>query len=183
MKAYLTTLLGPTFFVGDAATSGTDTTINQPTTGSYIRTFGNQLTANQETTELRITGLGFATSTASASNNAKSLMVSFTYLGADGAVGGGDDIVIGSTTGDYVYASNGEYSCDFDTPLSATLNITALKFQISVTPTNLAGSGSVLFKVGTVPFEHHECETQRGRNHERCLIRNPAASESSKIST
>jgi hypothetical protein len=153
VKADVTKLLGPTFFVDDAVTGGTDVTINQPASGSYVRSFAGLLTANQGTTEVRITGLGFATSTSAASNDATSLTVSITYLGADGAVGGGDDFVMGSATGAYVYASSGEYACVFDSPIIATLNITALKFQITVAPTNAGGNGSVLFKVGSIPFD------------------------------
>ncbi len=153
VKADVTTLLGPVFFVDDALVGGTDATINQPSSGNYVRTFGSQLTANQGTTELRITGLGFATSSSAAANDATSLTVSFTYLGADGAVGGGDDVAIGSAAGSYAYAVSGEYACVFDAPLVATLNITALKFQVSVTPTNAGGNGSVLFKVAAIPFD------------------------------
>ncbi len=153
LKADVTTLLGPTFFVDDAAIGGTDTTINQPGTTSYVRSFAGLLTANQGTTQLRITGFGFATSASATSNDATSLTVAFTYLGTDGAVGGGDDVVIGSATGGYAYASSGEYSCVFDTPLVTTLDITALKFRISVTPTNAAGNGSVHLKVGSIPFD------------------------------
>ncbi len=35
----------------------------------------------------------------------------------------------------------------------ATLDITALKFQITVAPANTAGNGSVGFKTGTIPFD------------------------------
>ncbi len=153
VKADVTTLLGPTFFVDDAAIGGTDTTINQPGTGSYIRTFGGLLSSNQGPTEVRITGLGFATSTSAAANDATSLTVSFTYLGADGAVGGGDDVFIGSATGGYVYDSSGEYACVFDAPLVTNLNISALRFQVSVAPANAATNGSVLFKVGNIPYD------------------------------
>ncbi len=154
VKANVTTLLGPTFFFDDAVAGGTDTTVTQPSVGTFTRTFGGLLTANQGSTEVRITGFGFAGSSASASNTATSLRVAFTYLGANAAVGGGDDVVIGSVTGTYVYASGGEYSCIFDAPLVATLNITTgLKFQIAVTPTNGTANGSVQFKVGTIFYD------------------------------
>ncbi len=153
VKADVTTLLGPTFFVDDASIGGTDATVNQPGTGSYLRTFGALLSSNQGPTEIRITGFGFATSTSAANNDATILTVSFTYLGADGAVGGGDDVFVGSATGSYVYDSSGEYACVFDAPLVTNLNITALRFQVSVAPANPGGNGSVLFKVGNIPYD------------------------------
>ncbi|MBX7207642.1 MAG: RICIN domain-containing protein [Verrucomicrobiaceae bacterium] len=153
VKADVTTLLGPSFFVDDAATGGTDATVNQPSSGSYVRSFSGLLTANQGSTTVTITGLGFATSTSVTNNDATSLTVTITYLGADGAAGGGDDVVIGSATGAYVYASSGEYGCVFDTPLTATLNITAVKFLVAIAPSNASSNGSVLFKVATIPFD------------------------------
>jgi hypothetical protein len=153
VKADVTTLLGPAFFVDDAASGGTDSTINQPGVGSYVRTFGGMLSANQGPATIIISGFGFATSSATASNDATSLTVSFTYLGADGAVGGGDDVFIGSASGTYAYSSNGEYGCVFDAPLSASLNITGQRFLVAVAPTNAGGNGSVLFKVGTIPYD------------------------------
>jgi Glycosyl hydrolase catalytic core/Ricin-type beta-trefoil lectin domain-like len=153
VKADVTTLLGPAFFVDDAAPGGSDALVNQPNTGTYTRNFAGLLTANQGTTTVSITGLGFATSTAVSSNDATSVIVSFTYLGSDGAVGGGDDVVIGSTNVGFNYISAGEYACVFDTPLKATLNITATNFQIAVTPSNVSGLGSINFKTGTLAYE------------------------------
>ena len=153
VKADVTTLLGPSFFVDDAVIGGTDATVNQPASGVYVRSFSGLLTANQGSTNVTITGLGFATSTSATNNDATSLTATFTYLGADGAVGGGDDVAVGSATGAYVYVSSGEYGCVFDTPLTATLNITAVKFQIAIAPSNVSSNGSVLFKVATIPFD------------------------------
>ena len=153
VKADVTTLLGPSFFVDDAAAGGTDVTTSQPASGTYVRTFGGLLTANQGTTTVNLTGLGFAANSAAASNDATSVILAFTYLGADGVAGGGDDVVIGSTTVSFNYISAGEYACVFDTPLTATLNITATKFQIVVTPSNAGGTGSVNFKIGTLAYE------------------------------
>lgn len=153
VKADVTSLLGPTFFVDDAAIGGSDVTVNQPASGSYIRSFSGLLTANQGTTNVTITGLGFATSSSASANDATSLTATFTYLGADGAVGGGDDVAMGSASGAYAYASSGEYGCVFDAPLVAALNVTAVKFLISIAPSNAGSNGSVLFKVGTIPFD------------------------------
>jgi Glycosyl hydrolase catalytic core/Ricin-type beta-trefoil lectin domain-like len=41
----------------------------------------------------------------------------------------------------------------FDTPLTATLNISATNFRISVTPSNAGGTGSINFKTGTLAYE------------------------------
>jgi hypothetical protein len=153
IKGDVTALLGPTFFVDDAAPGGSDATTHQPASGSFTRSFSGLLTANQGATTIEITGFGFATLNNASANDATSLTSSFTYLGADGAVGGGDDVVVGSATGSYAYNSHGEYSCVFDAPLSATLNITAVKFLITVTPSNATATGSVSFKVGSVPYD------------------------------
>ena len=102
---------------------------------------------------MNITGFGFATSSSVSSNDATSVIVAVTYLGADGAAGGGDDVPVGSTTVGFNYISAGEYACIFDTPLTATLNITATKFQIVVTPSNAGGTGSINFKIGTLAYE------------------------------
>jgi hypothetical protein len=153
VKADVTTLLGPTFFVDDAAPGGSDALVNQPNTGTYTRSFAGLLTANQGITTVNITGLGFATSTAVSSNDATSVIVSFTYLGADGVTGGTDDVLIGSATVGFTYNSAGEYACIFDTPLTATLNITATNFQVAVTPSNVGGNGSINFKIGTLAYE------------------------------
>jgi hypothetical protein len=153
VKADVTTLLGPTFFVDDAAPGGSDALVNQPNTGTYTRSFAGLLTANQGITTVNITGLGFATSTAVSSNDATSVIVSFTYLGADGVTGGTDDVLIGSATVGFTYNSAGEYACIFDTPLTATLNITATNFQVTVTPSNVGGNGSINFKIGTLAYE------------------------------
>jgi len=153
VKADVTTLLGPTFFVDDAAPGGSDALVNQPDSGTYVRSFARLLTANQGTTTVNITGLGFATSSSTSSNDATSVIVAFTYLGADGVAGGGDDVVVGSTTVGFNYISAGEYACVFDTPLTATLNITATKFQIVVTPSNAGETGSINFKIGTLAYD------------------------------
>ncbi len=117
IKADVSTLLGPTFHVDDAAPGGGDIVTNQPAVGSFTRSFAGQLTANQGSTEVRITGVGFATSTAAVSNDATSITFGFNYLGADGLVGGGDDVAMGTVTAAYAFASNGEYCCLFDCTL------------------------------------------------------------------
>ena len=91
----VTASLGPTFFVDDAVTGGGDVTITQPVGGTYNRSFAGLLNTNQGLSRVTLTGFGFATSTAAAENTATTLTVTFTYLGADEAVGGGDDVIMG----------------------------------------------------------------------------------------
>lgn len=149
----VTTALGPNFFVDDAVIGGTDTTVTQPSVASYNRSFAGQLSAYQGLTRISLTGFGFASFASASGNTATTLTVSFTYLGADEAVGGGDDVFIGSATGTYIYSTAGEYVFAFDTPLTANLNITGVRFLIQVAPTNNSGNGSVSFKVAALTYE------------------------------
>ncbi|MEY3897167.1 MAG: hypothetical protein RLZZ214_2688, partial [Verrucomicrobiota bacterium] len=151
----VTAALGPTFFADDAVIGGGDVTITQPAGASYIRSFAGLLNPNQGLSRVTLTGFGFATSTAAASNSATSLTVTFTYLGADEAVGGGDDLVIGSASGAYAYSSAAaaEYVFAFDTPITADLNVTGTRFQIQVAPANGTNNGKVLFKTAALTYE------------------------------
>ena len=54
------------------------------------------------------------------------------------------------TTAGFADASNGDYAYVFDTPLTASLNITATKFRIVVTPSNPSGTGSFNVEIGTL---------------------------------
>ncbi len=142
----VTTTLGPTFFVDDAATGGSDTSVPQTTGTGYNRIFAGLLNANQGPTRVTLTGFGFATTGTTAS----SLTVTFTYLGADEAVGGADDVAMGSATGTFTSTTVGAYVFAFDTPLTANLNITGRKFRIQVTPTG----SSLVVKNASLPFEN-----------------------------
>jgi hypothetical protein len=81
----VTTALGPTFFVDDAANGGSDTDIHQDTTGpiNFDRNFNGQLTPNQGPTRVALTGFGFATHTSATANDATAVAVTITYLGQD----------------------------------------------------------------------------------------------------
>ena len=149
----VTAALGPAFFVDDASTGGGDLTVNQPTVASYTRGFDGLLTPGMGPARLTLTGFGFATSNSTSNNDASSIAVTFTYLGADGSVGGGDDVVIGTATGTYAYSTNSEYVFNFDAPLTADLVITGTRFRIQVAPSNAANTGSVLFKTGPLTYE------------------------------
>jgi hypothetical protein len=147
--------LGPTFFVDDAVSGGDEVTITGPAASAYNRSFAGLLTTNQGLSQVTLTGFGFATSTAAASNTATSLTVTFTYLGADEAVGGGDDVLLGSAAGAYAYSSAiaSEYFFAFDTPITADLDITGTRFQIHVTPSNATNNCKVLFKTAALTNE------------------------------
>lgn len=149
----VTAELGPTFFVDDAVNGGGDATVNQPGVASYNRSFAGLLTAGQGPCRLTFTGFGFAAHTDPLVNDASSLAVTITYLGGDEAVGGGDDVVIGTATGSYLFGGGGEYAFAFDSPLTAELVITGVRFRIQVAPSNGAGTGSVRFKTGSLPYE------------------------------
>ncbi len=149
----VTTALGPNFFVDDAVTGGTDTTVTQPSVANYNRSFAGQLSAYQGLTRISLTGFGFASYASTNGNSATNLTVSFTYLGADEASGGGDDVFIGSAKGTYNYTAASEYVFAFDTPLTVNLNITGVRFLIQVAPTNGSGNGSVTFKTAALTYE------------------------------
>jgi hypothetical protein len=148
-----TTALGPAFFVDDASAGGSDATVTQPTVASYTRSFAGLLNINQGPTRVVLTGFGFASSSSTANNTATTLTVTFTYLGADEAVGGGDDVAIGSATGTYLHTEAGEYVFAFATPLTADLDITGTRFRIQVAPASDTGNGKVLFKTGALTYE------------------------------
>ncbi len=141
----VTTTLGPTFFLDDASNGGGDADISQ-SGAAYIRFFTGLLTSNQGPTRVTLTGFGFAAHTSTTSNNATTIAVTVTYLGADQAVGGGDDVVIGTAAGTYNFTGGGEYVFAFDTPLVADLTITGTSFRIQIAPSNASGTGSLKLK-------------------------------------
>jgi autotransporter-associated beta strand protein len=149
----VTTSLGPTFFVDDAANGGTDTDIHEPTVAAYNRNFSGLINRNQGPTRLTLTGFGFAAHTSAAANDATSVAVTFTYLGADETLGGSDDIVIGTATGTYNFTAGGEYVFAFDTPLTADLTITGTRFHIQIAPTNSTNHGSLKLKTAALSYE------------------------------
>ena len=145
----VTTALGPTFYIDEAITGGADVSIVQPAVPSYLRAFAGLLTRNQGPTKVTLTGFGFAANPDSASNTATTIAVTFTYLGADEAVGGGDDVVIGTTTGTYNFptlTTGSEFVFKFDAPLVANLTITGTMFRIQVAPSNATNNGSLKWK-------------------------------------
>ena len=100
-----------------------------------------------------MTGFGFAAQTSATANDATLIAVSFTYLGADEAVGGGDDVSIGTATGSYNFTVGREYVFSFVAPLTADLGITDTRFRIQIAPSNPAGNGSLKLKTGALASE------------------------------
>lgn len=145
----VTTALGPKFFLDEATNGGVDTDLHQDGTNKVaylLRSFNGLLTPHQGPTRVVLTGFGFALHTSATANDATSVAVAFTYLGADEAVGGSDDVVLGTATGTLIFTAGGEYVFAFANPLSANLNVTGTRFRITITPTNIAGTGSLKIK-------------------------------------
>ncbi len=138
--------LGSNFFFNNASTGGTDAGVNEPASAIFTRSFGT-LSVGASGTTINITGLAWASLGSSAANDATSASVTITYLGTDGVFGGGDDVVIGSTTDTFTYAGAGNvYAWTFTTPMSAVINGTNNQFRIVITPTNGTATGSLSFK-------------------------------------
>lgn len=145
----ITSALGPSFFIDDVTGGGADADIHQPSAPAYNRNFSGPLTRNQGPTRVILTGLGFAAHTSATANDATSVAVTFTYLGADELLNGGDDVVIGTATGTYQFSGGGEYVFRFDTPLTADLTITGTRFRIQIAPSNTLNTGSLKLKSGS----------------------------------
>ncbi|MDF7825373.1 glycosyl hydrolase [Pontiellaceae bacterium B12227] len=133
----VTAVMGPGFFLDDAAIGGGDTTTGNI---NLTRTFsGLQLGA--QGCEVIITGIGWASS--AGGTTATEATATITYLGADGVWGGGDDVVIGSATDALLFSGAGEYAWQFDTPLRASIDGLNSLFRINI---NTGGTGNIRYK-------------------------------------
>jgi hypothetical protein len=142
----VTDTLGPSFFFDSAATGGGDFTVNQPNSGAFVRSFGT-LNVGAGGSTITIAGIGWASLNSATANDATSATVAISYLGADGVLGGGDDVLIGTATDAYTFAgAAGEYVWAFDTAMSATIDGLNNLFRILITPTNGTSNGSLSFK-------------------------------------
>lgn len=146
VKGDVTTGLGPNFFVDDASTGGGDATVNQPSVGQYKLDFG-ALNVGAGGTQVTVTGVGWA-SPNFAGIDLTQMSVTITYLGLDGVGGGGDDVVLGSTSDVYPqpFQGAGEYYWIFDTPISGTVDGLNQFFRVDLAPINATGDGSMRFK-------------------------------------
>ena len=156
-KGDVTSGLTGTLFFDDSVTGGGDDTTNQPNASASVRFCdldgdGSTLPPGASGV-VTIQGFGFATSGTAGANDATSVNVSVSYLGADELFGGGDDVLIGSETVGYTHDGAGEYYVNFETEMSALIDGIGSRFRIVVTPTNDAGTGSIRFKTGALAFE------------------------------
>ena len=136
-KGDVTAELGPGFFLDDAATGGGDTTTGNI---NLTRSFGG-LQVGAQGGEVTITGVGWASS--ANGTTATEATATITYLGADGVWGGGDDVVVGSTTDQLTFSGAGEYVWLFDAPIQATIDGSNSLFRINI---NTGGTGNIRYK-------------------------------------
>lgn len=141
--------LGTDFFFNTAATGGTDFGVNQPNSAVFLRSFGS-LNVGVGGSTINISGIAWASLNNAGANDATSATVGITYLGADGVVGGGDDVGFGNLTDNFTFAGAANvYAWSFDTPFSATIDGLNNLFRIVVTPANDTLNGSLSFKTTT----------------------------------
>ena len=132
----VTTTLGPNFFIDDAAGGGGDFNSSD---ASFQRDFG-ALNVGSGGTEITVGGIGWASS--GSGTAATQATVTITYLGANEAVGGGDDVQIGSAVTDSLaFTGAGEYVWSFGSPISATIDGLGSVFVVNVT-----ANGNIRYK-------------------------------------
>ncbi|MEM6329129.1 MAG: PEP-CTERM sorting domain-containing protein [Planctomycetota bacterium] len=83
-------------------------------------------------------GLNFRGGT---STSEETLTITIEYLGADGALGGGDDLVLGTETATLAFTSTNIYTAIFDNPITALIDGVEDRFRFTVTST-----GNMRFK-------------------------------------
>jgi hypothetical protein len=144
-------LVGDLFL--DAATTGGGDTNNATGVQSTIRTLDLNGTAGAPGVagSVSIQGFVFATGNNLTAPAAAELTFTFTYLGLDGAVGGMDDVVIGTTEpvvfndglgNAQGFEGAGRYYVNFETVPTAMIDGLNENFLISILPTD----GSIRFK-------------------------------------
>lgn len=149
-----TTELDGDLFIDDTSTGGGDTVNPPPPAFNPSRFFDLDGLAGAPGVPGTVTiqGFGIATNNNAAQNSAESVTLTFTYLGANEAVGGGDDLVIGSETvlwndpsGPAGWNGAGTYFVNLDTDPSLFIDGLGERFRITIAPNN----GSVRFKQAT----------------------------------
>jgi len=157
LQGDVTTNLSGSFFVDEAAVGGTDVTTTNANSPRNIgpRNWDLDSSGVIDAGDLvagtvTVTGLGFASNGSSVNNTATSINIEFIYLGADGALGGGDDVSLGNETVTHAWSTAGEYYVTFDTPLSAAIDGSNNKFM---TVLNTNGTGNLVTKAAALQFE------------------------------
>ncbi len=144
-------LVGDLFL--DAATTGGGDTNNATGVQSTIRTLDLNGMAGVPGVAgtVSIEGFAFATGNNLVAPPAAQLTFTFTYLGLDGAVGGSDDVLIGTTEAvqfndglgnSQGFEGAGRYYVSFETVPTAEIDGLNESFLISIVPTD----GSIRFK-------------------------------------
>jgi hypothetical protein len=132
----VTATLGPDFFFDTAAIGGGDFNSSD---AFFNRDFGVN-GYDPAGTQITITGIGWA----SPANQvlATTATITITHLGADNAVGGGDDVVVGTVT-DAIPTNTtaGERVWKFTTPMVANISGTGSRFLIRI-----QGDGNIRYK-------------------------------------
>lgn len=121
----VTALLGAPFLFDTASTGGGDCDATV-----FVRNY-NGVTDGKWTAgkQLTLRGIGWASS--GSGTTATSATVTFTDLGPDGVVGGGDDVVLGSVTDSLTFAGASEYAWVFSSPVVGTITGPVLSIQIT----------------------------------------------------
>ncbi len=88
---------------------------------------------------IEFTGLGFALRGGTTATEASATII---YLGADGAVGGGDDETVGMVTDNLNFAATSEYAWSFSNPLQFQWDGMNNRFRFELSGTN----GNLRFK-------------------------------------
>lgn len=133
--------LGPNLFLDETVSGGGDTTVSN---GSFtlsrkdLSTNG-PLNVGAGGTEVSITGIAWFGPNF-AGTSATGAEVTVVYLGLDGVGGGGDDVVLGTTSAAYTFSGAGEYVWQFDAPITGTVDGLNSFFRFDMTATNVGGA-------------------------------------------
>lgn len=154
----VTANLAGSFFVDDAVVGGSDvitTNGNSPRNigprNWDIDSSGTIDAGDLQAGILTINGIGFASNASTVNNSATSITFGFIYLGADGVLGGGDDVNLGSETVGRNFIGAGEYYVNFDNPIVGAIDGANNKFIVTI-DTN--GTGNLVTKsANSLAFE------------------------------
>ena len=163
VKQDVTSNLLGTVFMDDAVTGGGDSTVHDNTNGGAGTDFNRNFDLDGDgfigapglSGTISIDDFGFATSGTASANDATSVTFTFTYLGADEVIGGGDDLLLGSESVLYTHDGAGEYYVDFDTAITGTIDGLGDRFSINVSVDENDGGlqESIRFKSNPLAFE------------------------------